>query len=275
MNTLDVRELAFPYREAGPADGPGVLLLHGFPQLSLEWTAQLAALGAAGYHAVAPDQRGYAASNRPEAVAAYAMDELVADVVAMLDALGWERAHLVGHDWGGSVAWHVAGRHPDRLRSLTIASTPHPLAMSRVLATSASQQEKSGYMQLFRQEGTAEDLLLADDAAVLRAVYRGLPTTETYVAHFRERPALTAALNWYRTMRRDDGEKTGTIRVPTLYVWGEDDFALGREVAEATGGLVEGEYTFVPLAGAGHWLPEASADELNALLLDHLRRRDR
>ena len=168
-----MRGLSFPYLASGPLDGRGVLLLHGFPQFSLEWTAQLQALGDAGLRVVAPDQRGYAPGNRPAEVSAYGMDELVADALAMLDALGWDRVDLVGHDWGGSVAWHVAGRHPERVRSLTAVSTPHPRAFTAAIDSGGEQIAKSAYFATFR-EASAEDVLLAEDAAALREVLDGL-----------------------------------------------------------------------------------------------------
>jgi pimeloyl-ACP methyl ester carboxylesterase len=268
---LAARGLVFPALSAGPEDSPGVLLLHGFPLLNREWTAQLSALGGAGYRAVAPLQRGYAPTNRPDAVAAYEMDELVADVVGLLDALHWERAHLVGHDWGGAVAWHVAGRHPERVRSLTAVSTPHPLAHSEALESGGPQVAMSDYIGLFRQPGAiAEDELLADDCAWLRRFLIDAPDPATQLAAFSDRAMLTATLNWYRAMRRRDGERTGRIRVPTLYVWGEQDHTLGREAADKTAELVDGPYRFVPVAGVGHWLPEEAPEILIALLLEHL-----
>ncbi len=270
MNSLEVRGLSFPYLASGPPDGSKVLLLHGFPQFSLEWEAQLSALGAAGYRAVAPDQRGYAPGNQPAGVSAYRADELVADVVAVLDALGWDRAHLVGHDWGGSVAWHVAGRHPDRVRSLTAVSTPHPRAFTAAIDSGGEQIAKSAYFATFREPGAGEEALLASDAAALRDVLAGLPNTERYVQRHSDRQTLTSALNWYRAMRRRDSEQTGAVTVPTLYVWGEEDSAFAREAAEATAEFVAAAYTFVPLPGAGHWIPETHAGELNHLLLAHL-----
>jgi pimeloyl-ACP methyl ester carboxylesterase len=269
-DSLEVRGLTFPYLASGPPDGAGVLLLHGFPQFSLEWAAQLSALGEVGYRAVAPDQRGYAPRNQPADVGAYRADELVADVIGMLDALGWERAHLVGHDWGGSVAWHVAGRHPERVRSLTAVSTPHPRAFTAAIDSGGEQIAKSAYFATFREPGTGEDALLADDSAALREVLDGVPDAGRYVERLGDRPTLTSALNWYRAMRRRDSEQTGQIRVPTLYVWGDSDPAFAREAAEGTRRFVEAPYTFVALPGAGHWIPETRARELNHLLLEHL-----
>ena len=118
--------------------------------------------------------------------------------------------------------------------------------------------------------GTAEDRLLAGDGAELRALYEGIPAADDYVDHFLDRRLLTGALNWYRAMSRNDAEKVGPIRVPTLYVWGDRDQALGREAAEDTANHVEAPYTFAALEGAGHWVPETHTDALNRLLLRHL-----
>ncbi len=268
---VDVGDLTFPIRAAGPADGRPVLLLHGFPQTSFEWRAQLTALGDAGYRALAPDQRGYTPTARPADVDAYRMDQLIGDVLGIADALQLGQVDLVGHDWGGAVAWHVAGRHPERVRTLTVCSTPHPRAMTAAIDSGGPQRTMSAYMQVFREQGRAEDLLMADDMVRLRRLFDGVEQIEPYVDAFRDRATLTGALNWYRAMRRTDSEKTGDVTVPTLYLWGEEDPALGREAAEATASHVTGPYTFVPLPGIGHWVPETAADTVTTRLLEHLQ----
>lgn len=271
MPLVDVGDLTFPVRTAGPTEGRPVLLLHGFPQTSYEWRAQLTALGDAGYRALAPDQRGYTATARPPDVDAYRMDELVGDVLGLADALQLERIDLVGHDWGGAVAWHAAGRHPDRIRTLTVCSTPHPLAMTAAIDSGGAQRTMSAYMQVFREQGRAEDLLMADDLVRLRRLFDGVDEIAPYVDAFRDRATLTGALNWYRAMRRSDADTTGDVAVPTLYLWGEDDPALGREAAEGTAAHVTGRYTFVPLPGVGHWVPETAPGTVTEHLLAHLQ----
>lgn len=269
---IGVDGLTFDALAVGPPEGELVLLLHGFPQSSHEWRAQLDALGAAGYRAVAPDQRGYSPRARPLGVDHYRAEALVADVVAMADRLGADRFHLVGHDWGAAVAWHVAGRHPQRLRSLTAVSVPHPAAFADALR-GADQQQRSSYIDVFRREGEAEELLLADDGARLRAMLAdsGLSgDVDEYVRRMREPGAMTAALNWYRAVDIGSINSLGPITMPTMYVWSTADIALGREGAEATVGHVEGPYRFEVLEGVSHWIPEEAPDELNRLLLDHL-----
>jgi pimeloyl-ACP methyl ester carboxylesterase len=269
-----VRGFEFDARVAGPADGPVVILLHGFPETSLSWRHQLPVLADAGYRAVAPDQRGYSPRARPSEVDAYGSPELVADVLAFADHLGAERFHLVGHDWGAAVAWQVAGRHADRLRSLTILSVPHPSAFGEAVASPESDQaQRSSYVEMFRAEDT-EHGMLANDAIGLRLIYLGSGMTEDeaapYVDALGNAEALCAALNWYRAARLDHVAGLGPIVAPTLFVWSTEDPALGREGAEATGSHVEGPYRFEVLEGVSHWIAEQAADEFNALLLAHL-----
>lgn len=267
--------LTFTARVAGPEGGRPVLLLHGFPQTSRCWAAQLEALGAAGHRAVAIDQRGYSPGARPDDVAAYKPAALVADVLEVADALGVERLDLVAHDFGGMVAWMVAGHHPDRVRTLTVASTPHPAAFKRSYeGGSTDQNERSGYMRAFRagERGDLEAQLLADDAAGLRSVYAGLDpdAVDEYVAVLSRPGALVAAIDWYRSMSGAASAATPPSPVPTLYVWSDQDPALGRDAAEATAELVTGPYRFEVLEGVGHWIPELAADRLTALVLAHL-----
>ena len=274
---IPVGPLVFPARAAGPEDGRAVLLLHGFPETSWSWRHQLEALGGAGYRAVAFDQRGYAPTARPEGASHYAMAHLVADVVAVADRLGADRFDLVGHDWGGAVAWQVAARHPERLRTLAVVSTPHPAAFAKALRSGGDQAERSAYMGFFRQVGTAEEALCADGGAGLRRLFErsGLDgdAADEYVRALGEPAAMTAALNWYRAADIGDVRTMGPVTTPTLYVWSTDDVALGREAAEATADHVEGPYRFEVLEGGSHWIPEEAPEELNRLLLEHLASR--
>jgi pimeloyl-ACP methyl ester carboxylesterase len=269
--SIPVGPLTFRAREAGPNNGPLVLLLHGFPQSSAEWMAQLTALGAAGYHAVAPDQRGYSPGARPEEVDAYRIDELVADVLGMADALGAATFHLVGHDWGAIVAWHVAARHPKRLRSLTIVSVPHPNAFARALApeSGTDQPARSTYIAGFKTEGAeaamGEDFLrMAFDASGLAG-----HDVEDHVRVLTEPGAMRAGLNWYRAYDFLK-QSAAKIEVPTLFIWSTADPALGRDGAEWTAEHVATAYRFVVIEDGPHWLPETHAGEVNRLLLEQV-----
>ena len=270
---LEVGDLSFDALVDGPADGRLVLLLHGFPQSSWSWRHVMAALASDGCRVVAPDQRGYSPGARPEEVSAYAMPELVGDVVGMLQALAVDRADVVGHDWGAAVGWQLAGRHPELVRTLTAVSVPHPLAFVEALRTDEDQRAKSGYMQFFQQVGVAEEALLGNDAAGLRAVFAGSGDTvdvERYVALMSEPGVLTKALGWYRNQGLADIEDLGPTTVPTLYVWSDDDLALGPVAAHATGSHVTGPYRFEILHGVSHWVPEQAAAELSTWVLEHL-----
>jgi pimeloyl-ACP methyl ester carboxylesterase len=269
---LTVGNLVFEARADGPADGELVLLLHGFPQTSLSWRYQLGTLAAGGYRAVAPDQRGYSPGARPADVGEYRVERLVGDVLGFADALGVERFHLVGHDWGGAVAWQVAGRHPERLRTVTSVSTPHPGAFRRSIQE-GEQRDRSSYILFFRSP-EAEPFFLDNDAAGLRALYSasGLSddAVDEYVRVLTQPGAMTGALNWYRAADLGLVEGLGPITTPTMYVWSTYDPALGREAAEATAAQVEGPYRFEVLEEVSHWIPEQAPDALNALLLEHL-----
>jgi pimeloyl-ACP methyl ester carboxylesterase len=256
---------------AGPEDGRPVLLLHGFPQASLEWEHQLATLSSAGYRAVAPDQRGYSPAVRPERPEDYALEEIVGDTLAMADELGWSRFDLVGHDWGGTIAWATAADHADRVRTLTAVSTPHPHALARAIRTDEDQQQRSAYMADFRQVRSAERQFLADNATPLRRIFEGrIPRghVEEYVQRLSEPGALVAALNWYRGVKYSG--HTGPVTVPTMYVWSTEDPAIGSTAAMSTEEWVRGPYRFEMLEDVSHWIPEEADETLSRLLLEHL-----
>ena len=258
----------------GPRDGPPIVALHGFPQDSRAWDSVSRQVSSQGCRVLAPDQRGYSPGARPSATDAYRMRELVEDVVALFDAADLETAHLVGHDWGGAVAWAVAAAHPDRLRTLTVLSTPHPLAMAKALWR--GQLTRSWYFALFQVPGLAERFL-APGSAGWRALSQGLPAEarERYGERMSDPAALHAALAWYRAMPGDlrrPSVPSRRTRVPTLYVWGTRDPAFARAAAIGTADAVTAPYRFVAIPGAGHWLPERDADQVSALLLQHVER---
>jgi len=267
--TITVGPLAFDVRLNGPQDGRPVLLLHGFPQAGRSWDAVAEVLAADGYRTIAPDQRGYSPGARPPEVADYAMPHLVADALGILGALGVDRADVVGHDWGAAVAWELAIGHPERVRTLTAVSVPHPAAFGWARRNDTDQQERSTYIGLFREPGKAERVLLEDGARRLRATYEGvLPaeSEEEYVRRFSEPGALTAALNWYRAMGRNGSGPPADVRVPTTYVWSTADRALGRAGAERCAEHVRGPYEFAVLDGVTHWVPEQAPGPLAEII---------
>src|SRR3712207_6004064 len=195
--------MTFDVRDAGPDDGEPVVLLHGFPQDSSAWDRVAPALHQHGLRTLAPDQRGYCAMARPRGRTAYRVRETVHDVLALLDAAGLKKAHVVGHDWGGIVGWALGSWHPDRVRTLTALSVPHPAAMAKAMLTS-DQALRSLYVALFQLPLVPERLLLSRGGAPLRRMLRsdGLPreTAHHYVSRMREPGALSAALGWYRAL---------------------------------------------------------------------------
>jgi pimeloyl-ACP methyl ester carboxylesterase len=253
------------------------MLLHGFPQTSHTWRDLLPALADAGYHALAPNQRGYSPGARPGAVADYAANLLVADALALADACGAQRFHLVGHDWGGQIAWLTAAWHPERVRTLTVLSRPHPAAFAAAMQADAAQAERSRHHRAFLDPATA-GLLLADDALRLRRMFadQGVPPAaiDAYLERLGDAPTLEAALNWYRAAAKAGpglaARDIPAVTVPTLYLWGSADATVGRIAAEATAAQVTGPYRFEIIAGAGHFLTDDAGPAVVSAVLRFL-----
>ncbi|MGW4364720.1 alpha/beta fold hydrolase [Nocardia takedensis] len=261
----------FDALSCGAAGGREVLMLHGFPEAAIQWEFQLTALGNGGCQVVAPDQRGYSPGARPEHAADYRLEELVGDVAAIADELGWERFDLVGHDWGAYVGWAAAAALPERIRTLTAVSMPHPAAYLRALTEDEDQVQRSQYLDVLRRPRVAERLLLADNAAGVRKIFdHKIPQEriEDYVHRLTQPEALTAALNWYRAMHL--AGPTPSVHVPTLYVWGTEDATIGSTAATTGGDHVDGPYRFEMLDDISHWVPEQAPEVLTMLIMEHL-----
>ncbi|HEX5496484.1 MAG TPA: alpha/beta fold hydrolase [Mycobacteriales bacterium] len=267
---ITLGDLTFDVRTDGPVDGRPVLLLHGFPQTGRCWEPLAERLTATGLRTLAPDQRGYSPGARPAGVSAYRLDLLVGDAVGLLDALGLAAVDVVGHDWGAVVAWALAAGHPDRVRTLTAVSVPHPAAYAWALSNDADQQVRSAYIRLFQTEDSAERVLLAEGGRRLRAMFGDLDPTavDGYLAAMSEPGALTAALCWYRAL--PTAPVTGPVAVPTTYVWSSGDVAVGSVAARRCGRHVTGPYRLVELAGVSHWVPEEAPDALAGAVLDRI-----
>lgn len=253
---------------SGPADGPVVVLLHGFPQTSRTWAGVTPYLADAGYRTIAPDLRGYSPDARPEDVQAYRLVHLVADALAVLDHVGAASAHIVGHDWGAAIAWQLAARHQPRVRTLTAVSVPHPLAFVEALRNDDDQRARSRYMKDWLDPGAEQALL----SGGLEQVFGGIPVqaAEHYLSVLREPGVLTKALAYYRAQSLADLDGLGPVTAPTLHVWSDGDHALGPAAAHATSAHVDGPYRFEVLHGVSHWIPEQAAEALSALVLAHL-----
>jgi pimeloyl-ACP methyl ester carboxylesterase len=266
--------LRFDVRDEGADDAPVVLLLHGFPQDGTAYDGVAARLRSAGCRTLVPDQRGYSPGARPPQREAYAVRELVEDAVAVLDQLDAPAAHVVGHDWGGAVAWAVAGRYRDRVTTLTVLSTPHPAALSGAMLRS-TQGLRSTYMGLFQLPVLPERVLLGGDGWLLRnALLRsGLPEewADHYTARMQEPGALAGALGWYRAIPTDPRFRVGRAACPVTLVAGRRDLAFSGTAVRASERFVAGRLRLVEL-DAGHWLPERHAADVAEEVLANVRR---
>jgi pimeloyl-ACP methyl ester carboxylesterase len=270
ITTFSRDGLRFDVADEGPVDGDVVVLLHGFPTDRTSWDRVAARLHEAGLRTLAPDQRGYSPGARPAGEDAYRLDELVADVLALIDASGRERVHLVGHDWGGALAWLVAGNHPTRIASLTVLSTPHPAAMSRAWRTGLDQKRRSWYMAAFQVPWVPERALAAGFNSLMARSGLPLEDSRRYAARLAHADTLTGPINWDRAARHSGGGAQ-RVEVPTTYVWGSRDAFLGRTAAELTREHVGADYELIEL-DAGHWLPETRDAESAAAILHRVAR---
>ena len=269
--------LTFDALVGGKPGAPLVLLLHGFAESMQCWRAQVAALADAGYRAVAPGQRGYSPGARPDPAdfANYHIDHLMDDAMTIVAASGYgdKRFHLAGHDWGGSIAWSLADKYPQRLASLTVLSRPHPNAFNRaLLTTDTDQAQRSRHHTAFLEPDAAE-IVLADDCRWLRErlAANGVPADAIarHLLVLGNKPAMEAALAWYRARGAIRGP-LGPIRVPTLYVWGDADDTVGRVAAEGTVDFVAAPFSFEVLPGVGHFAADQAPGRVSELMLAHI-----
>jgi len=260
----------FDVSDSGPADGPVIVALHGFPENRTSWDVMTPRLTEAGYRVLAPDQRGYSPRARPKRRRDYRIAELADDIVALIDASGADKVHVVGHDWGGGVAWALAALHPDRLHSVTSLTTPHPRAMAASMLRS-SQLFHSWYMLFFQLPALPEMGFTRMEKQNRRALSRsGLndDAIDRYVTPLAQPGAARGPINWYRGLPLSRPLR-GKIQVPALYVYATKDMFLGRKAADLTGNYVEAPYTYEVLEGATHWLPEQNADTVAGLVIEH------
>lgn len=254
----------------GPDKGTPVLLLHGFPDTGRLWSNQIDPLVDAGFRVIVPDQRGYGQSDKPADVDAYNLVLLAADQVAVLDQIGVEKAHVVGHDWGAAVAWGVASFAPDRVERLAVLSVGHPLSFA---SAGFEQREKSWYMLLFQFEGVAEHWLSDNDWANFR-VWANHPDADGVIAELEKNGSLTPGLNWYRANVHprtliEPPLELPKVTVPTMGVWSTGDIALTERQMTGSAEFVAAPWRYERLEGPGHWMQWEAPEQVNRLLLDH------
>jgi pimeloyl-ACP methyl ester carboxylesterase len=272
--TLEAGGLSFTLDEAGEGDAVA-LFLHGFPEGRGSWRSQLPALAALGWRAVAPDLRGYGGSSRPRGREAYRLEHLTGDVTALFDALGARRRLLVGHDWGGIIAWaHAAGRSGP-LDGLVIVNAPHPAAYVDLVRRSPGQLARSWYALFFQLPGLPEAATTALGARAVRRAFAGAVPADLvdhYAAAARAPGAMTAMINYYRANPGRIGRyaKAPPIVAPTLVLWGERDPYLAASLAETSAARCA-DAEVVRLPHAGHWAQMEAADTVNGRIADWMR----
>jgi len=265
---------------AGPADGPLLFLLHGFPEFWFEWRDYFAPLADAGFRVVAPDQRGYNLSSKPHGVAAYRLDLLADDIFALADTLGGKQFRVVGHDWGSAAAWWMAMRHPERIARLVVMDAPHPAVWMNAVREDPEQRRKSWYVQALRVPWLPEVLIRLGGysglaKALTSAARKDAFTPDIlaqYQAAWRPPGALTAMINWYRAVAADDLVMPASKSLPmtTLILWGDKDIYVGPKLAEACAALCA-DARVVHFPQAGHWLPHDEREAVTVHLLQFLK----
>ncbi|HET9505691.1 MAG TPA: alpha/beta hydrolase [Hymenobacter sp.] len=264
--------------QCGPADGPLVVLLHGFPEYWFSWRAQLPALAAAGYRVWVPDQRGYNLSDKPVGVESYALPTLAADIIGLIDAAGQAQAAVVGHDWGGIVAWYLAAHHPGRVANTTIINVPHPAVVGPNIWQAPDQLLRSWYIAFFQLPGLPERLISRRNwqfgAAMLVRSSRpgtfGPAEVARYKAAWSRPGAITGMLNWYRALLRAPVSYWPRIGQPLQIIWGEHDAFLNKKFAQLSlAECAQGTLHYFP--EATHWVQLEEAGKVNALLVKFLR----
>jgi pimeloyl-ACP methyl ester carboxylesterase len=265
--------------QAGPEDGKLVILLHGFPEFWYGWRKQIDFLAEQGFRVWVPDQRGYNTSDKPSGIAAYNLDELSADVTGLIDAAGQDKAFLVGHDWGGAVAWWTANKTPERVQKMVILNVPHHAVMRKTLKHSWAQRRKSWYMMFFQLPWLPDALLTMNShkgmGRTLQLTSNPGTFTEAdlieYYKAWSQPGAITAMLNWYRAIAQTPPKRLPCprISVPTLVLWGKKDFALNSDMAQASIELCDdGRLTY--FEDATHWVQHEEAERVNWLIAEFL-----
>lgn len=262
--------------EAGPEAGPLVVLLHGFPEFWYGWRKQIEFLASKGFRVLAPDQRGYNLSDKPAYLGAYTLDELAKDIVGLIESTGREKAIVVGHDWGGAVAWWIANKHADKVDKLCILNVPHHAVMNKTLQTNPRQLLRSWYIFFFQLPWLPERAIRAGrfkiaTRALVQSSRRGT-FSETELEKYREAwsqpAAMRSMINWYRAVvqKKPRPAKSPRIKPPTLLIWGKRDQFLGSSMAQPSVDLCEnGRLEFIE--SATHWVQHEEPQRVNELML--------
>jgi pimeloyl-ACP methyl ester carboxylesterase len=267
---IQVEHLNFNVQQEG--SGLPVLLLHGFPDSSYLWRNQIPALKSEGMHVIAPDLRGFGDSDRPVGKDLYSLPLILNDVIGILDRLGIERTHVVGHDFGAAVAWMLAALYPNRVDRLVTLAVGHP---ETFFSSGISQREKSWYMLLFQFPDIAENLLTRDDWKLFRDLFRHHSEIEKWIDDLQRPGALTAALNWYRANLAPEfwlkqNQPLPNVQASTLGVWASEDAYLTETQMILSSQHVSGTWNYERIEGASHWMQLDQPKKVNSLILNFL-----
>ncbi len=280
---IETNGITLHVMEAGPADGPMVMFLHGFPEFWYAWEKQIEYFAERGYLVVVPDQRGYNLSDKPEGTASYRIDEPARDAVGLIDHYGRERIFLVGHDWGASVSWWISLKYPERLNRLVIMNVPHPVVFGKHLFGNQKQMERSWYVFYFQIPGAVETFAAANEYQwpLDLLVSTSRPETfspeklEKYREAFKQPGAFTSMVNWYRAALQAPPDRLADykVRVPVLVLWGVRDVAIVPEQAdESMAFCTDGK--LVKFEDCSHWIEHEEADRINPMIDEFLQKSD-
>lgn len=269
---IKIDDLVFTVRIAGMENkGDLIIFLHGFPESSIIWEKTMQKFADLGYRCIAPNQRGYSIGARPQGYENYALNLLVEDVFNFTNG---EKIHLVGHDMGAVVGWAAVTMYPERIKSWSALSVPYWPAYFWAIQNDSDQQKKGAYVKMFQESGKPEQILAANDYAVLRKLWSGFDqnNVKEYLEIFSSNNALTSVVNWYRALFMvDSGIVYNSVDIPTMFIWGNQDLAIARAGVERNHAYMKGEYQFNEL-NAGHWLTEFNEKEVSELLINHINK---
>ena len=272
IKQINANGMSFKCRTAGIGNGgEPIIFLHGFPESSIIWSRIMVDLAAQGYQCVAPDQRGYSEGARPKKNKDYSVDKLASDVIAIADAFGFKKIHLVGHDWGAGAGWTAVQLYPDRINDWTALSIPHMKSFYDAKKYDPYQIEKSKYISRFQVPIIPELKIKAKDFKTLRDLWvvHSAEEVDDYLKILSPFSGRKAALAWYRANKEQPIEY-GDVHIPTLFIWGNDDLAIGRASVEGTKQYMKGEYKFIEL-NAGHWLIQEKYDDICKEITEHIK----
>ena len=272
IKKVSTGELEFDCRVSGNEQNELIIFLHGFPETSFMWSKIMEKLSSIGFYCIAPDMRGYSENACPKGVKNYSIEKLSGDILDIADASNKNKFHLIGHDWGAAIGWNIVYNNPERIISWTGLSVPHNKAFGKAIKLDKEQQKKSRYIKSFLVPYIPEMMLKKNDFEKLRKLWENSSPEEleNYLTVFSRKQTLTAALNYYRAMIKKGKNRTiGDIQTPTLFIWGNQDLAVGSFAVENNHKYMKGDYTFLELDG-GHWLIQTNYAEVEAAIVEHV-----